>query len=362
MADFRFEIDPDIRRARTPPKEIYVDPAALELQRARVFEHAWLFASPAHGLEEPGAARPFTLLPGCIDEPLLLVRDTHRKLHCLSNVCTHRGNLIVEKECAVTNLRCKYHGRRFHLDGSFAFMPEFDEVQGFPSEKDWLQKVPVAAWRDLLFVSLAPSAPANAVIAAVEERLAGIDVTSWAFDPASSREYLIDANWALYCENYLEGFHIPFVHEALNAVLDFKRYRTELFEHGSVQIGVAAPGEPAFHPPAGHRDHGAPIGAWYFWLFPNIMLNIYPWGLSLNSVEPISVNRTRIRFHAFVAKPDLRGTGAGGDLHRVEMEDEDVVQLVQRGVHSKLYRGGRYSPTQEVGVHHFHRMLSERMS
>ncbi len=361
MADRRFEIDADIRKARTPPKELYVDPELFAAQRERVFERSWLFASPAHGLEEPGAARPFTLLPGCIDEPLVLVRDTHRELHCLSNVCTHRANIIVERECSVPNLRCKYHGRRFHLDGTFAFMPEFEDVAGFPSEKDWLQRLPVAAWRDLVFVSLAPATSANAVIAAVEARLAGVDVTQWTFDASSSRDYLIDANWALYCENYLEGFHIPFVHEALNQVLDFKRYRTETFEHGSVQVGVAAEGEPAFHPPAGHPDHGAPIGAWYFFLFPNTMLNVYPWGLSLNVVEPIAVNKTRVRFLAFVTKPELRGAGAGGDLHRVEMEDEDVVQSVQRGVKSRLYRGGRYSPTQEIGVHHFHRWLAEQM-
>jgi choline monooxygenase len=104
------------------------------------------------------------------------------------------------------------------------------------------------------------------------------------------------------------------------------------------------------------------MAGWYFWLFPNLMLNFYPWGLSVNVVKPLGPERTRVSFLTYVHDESLRGTGAGGDLHRVEMEDEEVVESVQRGVRSRLYDRGRYSPRRETGTHHFHGLLARVLS
>jgi len=94
-------------------------------------------------------------------------------------------------------------------------------------------------------------------------------------------------------------------------------------------------------------------------VFPNLMLNFYPWGLSLNLVQPQGLDRTRIAFRAYVWDESKLDAGAGSSLDRVEHEDEEVVQAVQRGVRSRWYRHGRYSPSREQGVHHFHRLLCE---
>jgi choline monooxygenase len=96
-------------------------------------------------------------------------------------------------------------------------------------------------------------------------------------------------------------------------------------------------------------------------VFPNLMLNFYPWGLSVNLVQPCGPSRTRVLFRSYVMDAAQLGQGAGGDLHRVEMEDEAVVLTVQRGVRSRFYRSGRYSPTREQGVHHFHRLIADFM-
>jgi choline monooxygenase len=88
------------------------------------------------------------------------------------------------------------------------------------------------------------------------------------------------------------------------------------------------------------------------------MLNFYPWGLSVNIITPLSVDRTRIVYHGFVWNPSKLGMGAGGDLDKVEGEDQGIVEATQRGVAAGAYDRGRYSPTKETGVHHFHRMLT----
>lgn len=356
-----FEIDPDIRRARTPPGGFYTDPAWYERLRARLFPRAWSFVGDARDLPRPGSARPATLLPGCLDEPLALVRDGEGEVGCLSNACTHRGNLVVTAPCEARALRCGYHGRRFGLDGRCLGMPEFAHVVGFPGPEDDLPRVALGRWGPLLFASLDPARPWTELIAPVLERAGWFDPDGLALDPATSRDYDVPAGWACYVDNYLEGFHIPYVHPALNATLEWTAYRTELLAAGVLQVGVAGPDEPAFALPPGSPDAGQRVGAYYFWLLPTTMLNLYPWGLSLNVVEPQGVDRCRVRFLSYVRDPALRARGPGAGLDAVELEDEAVVGQVQRGLRARLYRRGRYSPAQERGVHHFHRLLLEAL-
>ncbi|TVP54529.1 MAG: aromatic ring-hydroxylating dioxygenase subunit alpha [Gemmatimonadales bacterium] len=357
------EIDPDIHRSHTLPGWAYGDPALHERQKERVFARSWQLVAPADSVRAPGHVQPLTLMEGCLDEPLVLTRTDDGALHCLSNVCTHRGALVVEGEGHVRFLRCRYHGRKFGLNGCFQSMPEFDGVEGFPTEDDDLPALPLERWGPFLFTGLDPAQPFADWIGPVQERVGWMPLDQFRYDPTHSRDYLIDANWALYCDNYLEEFHIPFVHGAsLTGALDYDTYRTERFAWGNLQFGMGSKGEPGFDLPAGHPDEGEPVVAFYFWLFPNLMLNFYPWGLSVNVVRPLGAKRTRVSFHSWVWKEELRGEGAGADLHRVEMEDEEVVESVQRGVRSRLYRKGRFSPRREVGTHHFHELLARMLS
>ena len=102
-----------------------------------------------------GDAHPIKLLENYIDEPLVLTRDAEAHIHCLSNVCTHRGNLMVYEPCsAQKHLRCKYHGRAFHLDGKFISMPEFTAVENFIPENNHLHHLPLYQWGPLLFTQL----------------------------------------------------------------------------------------------------------------------------------------------------------------------------------------------------------------
>jgi choline monooxygenase len=356
-------IDPDIHKASTLPGWVYHDPGVFTHQARTVFAPTWQTLARSERIKAPGHVLPFTLLPGCLDEPLVLTRDEDGVLRCPSNVCTHRGTLVVEGEGHLNSLRCRYHGRRFALDGCFRFMPEFDGVEGFPSEADDLPRVDVEQWGPLLFGRLQPGVPFDRWIAPVRQRCDWLPLERMAFDEATAADYYIDANWALYCDNYLEEFHIPYVHGAsLGGQLDYDAYRTEVFEYGNLQLGIARPGEPAFELPSGHPDEGQRIAAWYFWLFPNLMLNFYPWGLSVNVVYPLGPARTRVSFLPFVLDPTKRHEGAGAELHKVEIEDEEVVASVQRGVRSRLYERGRYSPRREVGTHHFHALLASFMA
>jgi choline monooxygenase len=348
-------IDPDIRRARSLPSEVYTSDAWFACIRERVFARTWHFVADAERLPGPGRVLPCTLLARCLDEPLVLTRDAGGALHALSNVCTHRGNLVVNEEGEAQGLRCHYHGRRFALDGRFLSMPEFEGVEGFPSASDDLARVPLGHLDRLLFASVDPAMAFDELVAPLRARLPVEAFAPMTFVPERSRDYAVAANWALYCDNYLEGFHIPFVHAGLAAVVDYGSYETELARWGTLQIARARGGEDAF-------DGSGGVAAYYAFLFPATMLNFYPWGLSINVVRPLALDRTAISFLTYVRDASRLARGAGADLHRVEMEDEAVVEAVQRGVRSRLYRAGRYSPTRETGVHHFHRLLAELLT
>jgi len=332
-----FEIDPDIKKAKTLSAEFYTDTQYFEMSRERIFARTWHFVGRE---DEVAGLKPVTLLPGILDEPVLLARNGD-SVSCLTNVCTHRGKILVEESCGQANLiRCGYHGRRFSLDGDFLSMPEFEGVADFPSGDDDLKRIPFASREGFLFTSLEPSAPFDLFADGFPDvDLQGLKLTA-------TREYEINAHWALYCENYLEGFHIPYVHKALNEVVDYGTYTTETFRYSSMQTGFDDAGE---------------VAARYLFIFPNLMFNFYPWGISVNMVRPMTHEKTIVEFLTYVRDGASIDGGAGGDLHGVELEDEAVVESVQRGIRSRYYSHGRYSPTRETGTHHFHRLIAEFM-
>jgi choline monooxygenase len=358
-----FEIDPDIRRAQTPPAWFYTDGQTFEALKRRAFARAWQIVADVDAIKAPGNVYPCAFLEGAIEEPLLLTRDYDDRVHCLANVCTHRGNLVCEGAGTERQLRCRYHGRRFELSGRFVSMPEFEQAVGFPTAADDLPRVAMGRWGRFWFASLDPAGAMEEFFAPMTERVGWLPVEQFQLDPARGREYVVRANWALYVDNYLEGFHIPYIHASLNDQLDYANYATELLPWGVLQVGAADErGAECFELPPSSLDFGKRIAAYYYWVFPNLMFNFYPWGLSINIVRPVAVDLTRVSFISYVWKPQLldRG-GAGAGLDRVEREDEAIVEATQRGLRSRFYGRGRYSPTRETGPHHFHRMCVRAM-
>jgi choline monooxygenase len=239
-------------------------------------------------------------------------------------------------------------------------MPEFETVEDFPGERDDLPKVPLAHWENFLFASLNPFAPLEVLTAEMREKLNWLDFKRLKF--VSATDYTVRAHWALYCENYLEGFHIPFVHQSLNDAVDYGSYSTETFRFSSLQIASAKDNEGVFDFPEVAPDYGKKIAAYYFFVFPNLMFNFYPWGLSVNVVKPVTPALSKVSFLTFVSDESKLEKGAGAGLDKVELEDEAIVENVQKGIRSRFYESGRYSPSREQGTHHFHRLIAEFMN
>lgn len=355
-----FSVDPDITLARTLPSEFYLDPGVFASVRERVFARTWQWLGDLADVATPGSLSPRVLAPGLLDQPLLLARDGAGTLRALSNVCTHRGHPLVAAPCRGEAIRCPYHSRRFDLSGRMTFMPGFEGAQNFPAATDHLPQPPFGESFGHGWAALAPVAALDEFVGAVLRRLHWLPIARFVHDPSRNRDFTFQAHWALYVENYLEGLHIPFLHPALNQTLQWRDYGYELQRYGNLQLALADETQLAFAAaPAGSPDHGKRVAAWYFWIFPNLMLNFYPWGLSVNLVQPLAPDLTRVSFRAYVHDASLLDRGAGGALDQVEMEDEAAVEAVQRGLRSRLYRDGRYAPQHERGVHQFHALLAQ---
>lgn len=354
-----FFVDKNIAKAKTIDTLYYKSEAYLQKSKESIFAASWQFIGDSDRVAEANSAYPFILLESYLNEPLLLTNDKEGNVRCMSNVCTHRGNLLVYESCKLKQIGCKYHGRQFSLDGKFLSMPQFKEVENFPCEDDDLHQLKLFKWGKLLFTTLNPKVPAEAFLGEMINRIEWFPMDKLKFRADLSKDYNVQASWALYCENYLEGFHIPFVHPELNAVLDFGEYTTEVFKYSNLQLGIARKDEPCFDLPSTSPDFGKNVAAYYFWVFPNMMFNFYPWGLSVNVVQPISVSECKVSFYTYVSDESKLNTGAGNGLDTTEHQDEEVVENVQKGIRSRFYKHGRYSVTQEKGTHHFHSLIAE---
>ena len=342
----------DIRVAKTLPSKFYHEEEIFNFLNS-IFS-SWQFA--VHDSEmRTNSIIPVNHIEAITGEPMIIVRG--EKTQCLSNICTHRGMRLALQPCTKSTLQCEYHGRTFDLNGKMKHMPEFEQAIGFPSESDNLRNFPMHSWNGIHFVSQLEEQ--KLPWTEIGNRFDFLDIESFVHDPSRDRDHSINANWMLYVDNYLEGFHIPFVHPELNQALDYSGYSTEVFEGGVLQIGKASQGDVKFDLPENHPDYGQEIAAYYLWIFPNMMFNFYPWGLSVNIVIPVSPEKTRVLYRGYVKDEKLAQKGAGSILDTVEIQDQNIIEQVHKSMRSKAYDRGRYSPTREQGVHHFHRTISE---
>ncbi len=346
-------IDPNINQAETLPSDFYLNENIFEESKEKIFTPSWQFVTNHHSLDNINVF-PFTFLKGYIDEPLLLINNGDC-INCYSNVCTHRAHLVATEPCKVNKLRCPYHGRTYNLDGTFNSMTCFETVENFPTEKDNLQSIPTLQWNQFIFASLNPKIDITPVLKDVEMRLPQFPFDQLTYDIKNSTTWEINAHWALYCENYLEGFHVPFVHKGLAKEIDVGTYETQLLENGVLQIAECEKELPILKDP---KTPNRNIYGLYYWIFPNIMLNFYSWGLSVNIIEPISLVKTRVRFLSYPIFSNKQPIGKNSSVDTVELEDQSIIQNVQKGVKSRFYNTGRYSPEHEKGVHYFQRLIS----
>ncbi|MFI5119890.1 MAG: aromatic ring-hydroxylating dioxygenase subunit alpha [Thermoanaerobaculia bacterium] len=350
-----FSVDERLARAATLPAPLYTDPAVLAAEKARVFGSSWQLVGRADQVARPGDF--FTARVA--DEEILVVRGEDEKLLALSNVCRHRAGPVSSGAGSCRVLRCGYHGWTYGLDGRLLATPEFEGVEDFRREDVRLPGFSVAAWIGLVFANL--DARASALAATLDDlgsRLETDGLGSMRF--AFRREWTLNCNWKVYVDNYLEGYHIPVVHPSLMRELDYGAYRTVTFGNRVLQVS------PIKQKGGRLRTYASGGEAAYWWIWPNLMLNVYPDNFSTNLIVPLDAERTLTIFEWFFREPEFPGAHAKVEetvafSDEIQLEDIAICEAVQRGLRSRTYVRGRYSEKRESGVHRFHRLWVEAM-
>jgi choline monooxygenase len=344
-----------LAEASTPPASWYIDPRIFDLENRTVFSRSWQMVERAERVREPGQYITCEMA----GEPILVVRGTDQLLRGFFNVCRHHAAAIMtEPEGRTQNLRCPYHGWTYNLEGALIVTPEFAGVCNFDRSENGLIPIEIAAWEGWIFVKLDRGGPS------LEEFLGNdligkigalkLDKLHW----LDRRHYTIDCNWKVFVDNYLDGgYHVPRIHGALNSVLDYGNYAIETGKHFCVQSSPIT-SDKGEEQTAAVRTGGY---AFYYWTYPNFMINWYDGVMDTNLVCPRGVDRTEVIFDFYFADSSeaarQRNLASIAVSERIQIEDKAICESVQRGLSSRAYTTGRLSVRREAGEHLFHRLL-----
>ena len=352
-------VDKNISRAWTIPANLYFDPMVFAREKEGIFARTWQVAAHCDQLKNAGDF----LATDLTGEPLLLVRGADGKLRGFYNVCRHRAGPVAEGCGSRKLFRCGYHGWTYDLDGSLIRATEIDGVEGFRAKDFSLVPVCVAEWFNFVFVNLDENASR---LENIMGELHG-QLKKFPFEEMrlfERRTYNMRCNWKTYVDNYLEGYHLPSVHPGLNRELDFNAYRVEPHASYVRQFSPIRGGQPGDAIPRRYPEAREDLTTDYFWIFPNWMLNCYPDNISLNVVLPVSPDESLAIFEWYLPREEHGSPAAKASVefsHQIQIEDIAICETVQKNLHSRSYSRGRFSATQEKGVHAFHRMYAERM-
>jgi len=344
-----------LAQASTIPAPWYVDSRIADFERLSVFGKTWQLVARTDQLKASGEFVSTTVA----GEPIVVVRGNDGVLRAFYNVCRHHAAAVVTQPCGqAALLHCPYHGWNYGLDGSLKGTPEFEGVENFDRAQNGLVSIRVETWECFVFVNLDDHAsPLTEFLGGLVKRVAPLGIGNLHY--FDRRTYNIHCNWKVYVDNYLDGgYHVPHLHKGLNSVLDYKQYTIENDDRYCLQSSpMVASSDDAATGAARKGDR-----AWYFWQYPNLMINCYEGYMDTNLVIPVDVDHCTVIFDFYFA--------GVGDAHReyneqsvnvgnrVQEEDLGICEAVQRGLKSRAYRAGRLSVRREAGEQLFHRLLA----
>ncbi len=344
-----------LSEASTPPSSWYTDPRILELEQKTVLSQSWLLVGRTTQLCKPG--HYITCEIG--SEPILVVRGNDDILRGFFNVCRHHAAAVVTKcEGRVDNLRCPYHGWTYNLAGELILTPEFAGVANFDRSANGLVPVQVAEWQNWIFAKLEPMSSSLQEFLGKDliERLERLNLEQLRW--FERRHYALNCNWKVFVDNYLDGgYHVPHIHGSLNSVLDYRNYAIETGERFCLQSSpiVTDKGE------ARTAELRKGDYAFYYWIYPNLMINIYQGVMDTNRVIPCGVDKTEVIFDYYFSdvseSAHERNLASIAVSEEIQAEDVAICESVQRGLNSRAYSAGRLSVRREAGEHLFHRLL-----
>jgi choline monooxygenase len=344
----------------TLPASWYSDPEILRLEEEHIFSRSWHYAGPLAEVDEPGSF--FTCRAGAT--PIVVVRGRDGELRALVNVCRHRGHEVATGCGRRETLQCPYHAWTYDLDGSLRAAPRSEREPGFDRSQLGLQPARVESWGPLVLVNPDPDAPPlRDVLGELPQQLAsrGLDPTKLVYR-GRSREQVLDANWKIVVENFLECYHCPTAHKTFSRLIDVdpEAYMLETARWTSSQYSPARTGDDLPYDAAGEIR-----ASQFHFIWPSWTLNVLPGPAHLRVIvfQPLGPDQTASFVDGFWA-PDVSDetiqeiADFGAEVGR---EDRELVESVHRGLRSGAIDHGRLLVESERLIQHFQLLVFDAL-
>ena len=372
-----------INEANGLPNECYLNDEYFKIERERVFFDNWIVVGVSSSVPEIGDAKPFDLM----GVPLLILRDKNNKIRVFHNVCSHRGMILLNKECKLKNtIRCPYHSWSYNFNGELIVTPHIGgmnihEADGFIKSKSNLKEVSSYVWMDLIFINV------NKNKKDFEESIDPLEKQWSKFISKKDQKLIrhagdfgyfnmeVKSNWKFAIENYCESYHLPWVHPELNRVSNLKDHYhiqdlTETFSgQGSNKYSQQFYGNKKLSTfpnwPSDLYQNSE-----YISLFPNVMLGIHVDHFYAFWLEPLSNNITREHFEMYYVGDESASSDEYKEIRKKnfafwqEVMNEDVAAIegMQRGRSSPAYNGGNFSPVMDTPTLMFHKWVASNLT
>ena len=305
-------------------------------ERQRLFRDAWLLAGHISQLEINTQ-----LALNIAGIPIVLWR-TETEIKAFANMCRHRGAPLVwegERQRG-TKLRCRYHGWTYDETGTLVNNTDF----GDPCQRLQLHNLQVWAEYGWIFVAWNPQTiTPHEIYPTLFKNISGME--EWTV--RSTQRHTLKCNWKVYVENYLEGYHIPYLHPSLTKEISMASYSVVIREREME-----------------HRvdtKEGTTSEGYWAYCWPNLAVNKYSDGVSMERILPMSVNETVIEYW-YLFPPETTQERVDKAIHlshQVTLEDIQVVEAIQVSMESGLYEPGPLSPKHEHGLDAFQSWVGE---
>ena len=334
------------------PSVAYTDEEFWEIECDTVLEENWVFVGFVHEFKKLGDVLPVSVA----GKPILLVKNTKEEIVAFHNVCRHRCLKLVDQQKNVGKIiRCPYHSWAYDLDGNLLASPHFGgtnkhQTNGFDPANHGLEPVKVKVWHDWIFINLSRTAPLFEKYAAtLIKQLNNVN-----FDkiyPVATLEFgEIFTNWKFLIENYIEPYHVQFVHQKTTSQPLKDHYN--IVDGKCFGCGVDLNEEDT-------SSGNLSVSSRYLSLFPNFIIGTYfPNQLGVHLNLPLGPGRTTQKRVIY--------TTEGHVLTKIEIEnqkklwwevhkeDHEICERLQLGRASPVsIKGGVLSPHWEKSVRAF---------
>jgi len=372
-----------VEQAMTLIPDAYRSQRFGDIERQRVWAGGWVVAAYSGQVRNPGDIAVATVA----GQSIIITRDKTGALRAFHNVCRHRGSALVAENCHRDVIRCPYHSWGYALDGRLLGAPYFkgldvspeqrtafetNEAKGFSKDDFPLIPVNVDAWGCFIFVNLDGQAgPLASWLGDLPQRFERFPLSE--LELVRSQRVDIAANWKLVAENFMEYYHLPWVHPELVTISTMQghyRFQGPGMYTGMITSPITSnPGVCSFELPdmPGLNAFEQQTAFWIM-LMPNTCWFLLPNHLFLLHFRPDGPGQTIESADMLVHPSALTSPDASQQIDAifnfwtmVNQQDVGIVETVQRGLGSRAYPGGRMCYRFEEPIHRFQNMVIDRM-